>query len=501
MDEKTGKIRSFLKNFEKEETSQVFEKNEKDANKLSAVAIVFSASLLLISFILNVVGIFDIPDKTMTALAIQGVIELAIPFVLYLIFRKKRAPWLKYVMVIGLLLVMMRLFSVLNHNVVLVMVIPVLLSSRYCSKAFSILISALGVVAFAAAELGTVFYGIADLNVYPAPPAGTVLVMQEKLRSTILAYGADTSQIISKTMFDSFLPRLLVYLLLCVISVLIAKHGYQMVMDQNRIAKAAAAASVELETATQIQNSMVPNIFPAFPGRSEFDVFASMNTAKEVGGDFYDFFLIDDNHLAVIMADVSGKGVPAALFMMASKILINDHTLMGGKPSEILMRVNDMICKNNNAEMFVTVWLGILEIDTGKVIAANAGHEYPVIYRSGQRFELLKDKHGFVVGGMSGIKYRDYEFTLNPNDALFLYTDGVPEACNEANELFGTERMVQSLNRTPDADTKQILSSLNEDINAFVSGAPQFDDITMLCIRYRGGSPDEAKIEKKEELS
>ena len=231
---------------------------------------------------------------------------------------------------------------------------------------------------------------------------------------------------------------------------------------------------------------MVPNIFPAFPERKEFDVYAGMYTAKEVGGDFYDFFLIDDKHLAMVMADVSGKGVPAALFMMASKILINDRAIMGGTPAEILQFVNDRICSNNQAEMFVTVWLGILDLDTGKVIAANAGHEYPVIRKAGEKYALLKDKHGFVVGGMEGVRYKDYEFTLEKGDSLFLYTDGIPEANNINEEQFGTDRMLDALNMDADASPEEILSTIKEEVNKFVGDAVQFDDLTMLCLKYNG---------------
>ena len=183
----------------------------------------------------------------------------------------------------------------------------------------------------------------------------------------------------------------------------------------------------ELALATRIQADMLPNIFPAFPDRTDFDIYATMDPAKEVGGDFYDFFLIDDDHLCMVMADVSGKGVPAALFMMASKIILRNNAMMGKSPAKILGPTN-AICSNNQEEMFVTVWLGILEISTGKLTAANAGHEYPVMKRPDGRFELLKDKHGFVVGGMEGVKYKDYELQLEPGAKLFLYTDGVPEA-------------------------------------------------------------------------
>ena len=256
----------------------------------------------------------------------------------------------------------------------------------------------------------------------------------------------------------------------------------------------------ELNIASQIQEGMLPSIFPAFPDRKEFDVYASMHTAKEVGGDFYDFFLIDDDHLAVVMADVSGKGVPAALFMMASKILINNFSAIGRtSPAYILETVNHQICLNNPAEMFVTAWLGILELSTGTLRAANAGHEYPVIQHKGSRYQLFKDQHGFVLGGMDGVRYQEYEIPLRPGDAIFLYTDGVTEATDRNNTLFGTERMIAALNRAGDDNPETVLNIVKQEIDAFVGDAPQFDDITMLCLRYLGDSMKKITIEAKTE--
>lgn len=241
----------------------------------------------------------------------------------------------------------------------------------------------------------------------------------------------------------------------------------------------------ELGVATHIQASMLPCIFPAFPGRAEFDIYASMQPAKEVGGDFYDFFLVDDNHLAMVMADVSGKGVPAALFMVIAKTLIKNIAQTGLGPKEVLEKANNQLCENNEAEMFVTVWLGILEISTGKMICANAGHEFPSVQRANGDFELIRDKHGFVLAGMEGSKYKEYEITLEKGDRLFVYTDGVAEATNAADELYGTDRMIDALNRNKDASCEALLHHMKEDIDLFVGDAPQFDDITMLSLEMR----------------
>ena len=242
----------------------------------------------------------------------------------------------------------------------------------------------------------------------------------------------------------------------------------------------------ELSLATEIQVSTLPHIFPPFPERDEFDIYAVMDPAREVGGDFYDFFLIDDDHLGLVMADVSGKGVPAALFMMISKIIVKNCAIIGMSPAQALSTANDMLCDNNRAEMFVTVWAGILEISTGKLIAANAGHEYPAIKKPGGKYELLRDEHGFVVAAMEGLEYKEYELQLEPGSALFLYTDGVPEATNPEKELFGTDRMIEALNTEPDADAEQVLRNVRVHVDRFVRDAEQFDDLTMMSLIYRG---------------
>ncbi|MBR6503716.1 MAG: serine/threonine-protein phosphatase [Firmicutes bacterium] len=244
----------------------------------------------------------------------------------------------------------------------------------------------------------------------------------------------------------------------------------------------------ELALAAQIQTSMLPNRFPAFPERKEFDIYAIMDPAKEVGGDFYDFFLIDEDHLGLVIADVSGKGIPAALFMMVSKIILQSCAQLGQSAGEILNKTNEALCSENQTGMFVTVWVGILEISTGKLTAANAGHEYPYLMRNG-RFELFKDKHGFVIGGMEGTVYREYEIQMEPGDALFVYTDGVPEANDEERNLFGMDRLTEALNRNPEADCRTQIQNVRQAVSGFVKDSDQFDDLTMLCLKYYGPQP------------
>ena len=253
--------------------------------------------------------------------------------------------------------------------------------------------------------------------------------------------------------------------------------------------KETARLSTELSMATDIQASQLPRLFPAFPNRPEFDVFASMDPAKEVGGDFYDFFMIDNDHIGLVMADVSGKGIPAALFMMVSRVLIKSRVQNGETPGQALANVNNQLCESNEAQLFVTVWLAVLEISTGKGIAANAGHEHPALRRAGGEYELITYRHSPAVATIEGIRFREHEFELHPGDSLFVYTDGVTEATNAEKELFGNERLLEALNRDPDANPEQILSNVRNGIDTFVKDAEQFDDITMLCLKYLGPEP------------
>ena len=243
--------------------------------------------------------------------------------------------------------------------------------------------------------------------------------------------------------------------------------------------------NTELDLARRIQADMLPNIFPAFPDRKDFDIYASMKPAKEVGGDFYDFFLLDDSHLALVMADVSGKGVPASLFMMISKILVQNYVMSGMSPGKVLEVLNEQICQNNREEMFITIWLGVLNLETGILTACSAGHEYPILKDPDGDFKMIKDQHSFVVGGLAGQKYREYTLQMDQGSKLFLYTDGVPEATNIREELFGMERTLRALNDAKEEAPDAIIRRVDRSVEYFVGEASPFDDMTMMCIEYK----------------
>lgn len=255
--------------------------------------------------------------------------------------------------------------------------------------------------------------------------------------------------------------------------------------DLSKITAEKQRIGAELDIATRIQASMLPTIFPAFPERDEFDIYATMNPAKEVGGDFYDFFMIDDDNLAIVVADVSGKGVPAALFMVIGKTLIKDHTEPGKDLGEVFSEINDLLCESNSEDLFITAYEAVLNLKTGELRYVNAGHEMPFICKKNENFKPYKIKAGFVLAGMEGMRYKAGSMMLEPGDKLFQYTDGVTEATDSDSKLFGMERLETSLNKIKDGTPKDILESVKKDIDDFVNVAPQFDDITMLCLEYK----------------
>ena len=259
------------------------------------------------------------------------------------------------------------------------------------------------------------------------------------------------------------------------------------------IAEAAARIDKELEYAKQIQISALPKNFPV---DEDYDLYAQMIAAKEVGGDFYDFYKLNDNTIAFLVADVSGKGIPAAMFMMTAKTIIKDLAESGLPVNEIFTKANEKLCENNESGMFVTAWMGILDTTTGNLQFANAGHNPPLLLRSSGSFEYLKTRAGFVLAGMEGINYRVGELTLGQGDRLFLYTDGVTEATDIENKLYGEGRLLEYFNANAEVKAKDLLPMLKANIDEFVGEAPQFDDITMLMFDYKPKKGEEQMTER-----
>lgn len=462
--------------------------NEIQANMFVARILLYTAVIALIIIVLSALNVFTIQSSVLMRYLGFAIVEMVVP-ALICFYLKGERPWLKVLLMVAYVVVLARLHMVLGHNIVLCLVFPVALSVRYYSRPLTSLVAALTILTYLAASYYGITRGISrvDLNMVDLP-AGTVLNFPEfmSLRKAIDPALIDNHQLFLHFLQHSFLPKLILFSMIAIICTMIAEQGRKTIYAQKAETEKTERLATELNLATDIQANVLPNIFPVFPERKEFDLHASMTPAKEVGGDFYDFFFVDEDHIALVMADVSGKGVPAALFMMVARTLIKNRAMMGGSPAEILCDVNNQLCEGNVAELFVTVWLGILEISTGKGMAANAGHEHPVLRRKDDEFALVEYRHSPAVAAIEGMKFKEHPFELKPGDTLFVYTDGVAEATDSSNELFGTDRMLDALNKDPDAMPEQILINVKDGIDEFVKGAEQFDDITMLCLRYNG---------------
>lgn len=468
-------------------TTETLWNNEVSANLFVARILAYTAVTAILIMVLSVLGVFSINNSVMMRCLGLAVVEIAIPAVTCWYFKGQK-PWLKVLLLITYVVVLSELHMVLGHNIVLCLVFPVALSVRYYSRPLTEFVSGLTIVAYLIAS----YFGITrqlmrvDLNMVEVP-GGTVLNYPEmaELRSGIDPSIIDYNLLFMHFLRHSFLPKFILFTMIAIICVKIAEQGRKSIYAQKAETEKTERLATELNLASDIQTNALPNIFPVFPERDEISLYASMTPAKEVGGDFYDFFFIDDDHLVMVMADVSGKGIPAALFMMVARTLIKNRAMMGGTPSEILNDVNNQLCEGNVAELFVTVWMGILDIKTGKGLAANAGHEHPVL-SDGKEYRLIVYKHSPAVATMEGMIFKEHEFELKPGDSIFIYTDGVAEATNKDNELFGTDRMLDALNKDPDADPEQVLDNVRDGIDEFVQGAEQFDDITMMSLKYLG---------------
>ena len=270
------------------------------------------------------------------------------------------------------------------------------------------------------------------------------------------------------------------------------------------IAAAAARIDEELAFAKHIQESALPSVFPPYPDRNDFALFASMHTAKEVGGDFYDFYFLDENRLAFLIADVSGKGIPAAMFMMTSKTVLRDYTERGDEPKDVFINANEKLNQGNEAGMFLTAWMGFLDTDTGIVRFVNAGHNPPVVIRNGKA-SFVQQKPNLMLAIMEGVRYKEQTLKLEPGDFLYLYTDGVTEASKKDKSRYGNDRLLELLSHnfgTGEAACRKICTTVKQSVDAFAEGAPQFDDITQFCLYYAGNktevSPEKTGKQMKE---
>lgn len=442
--------------------------NEEEANRYAANCLAVCAGVGAISWLFNLLGIFIIPERIMNVGMPITIMSFLLPALLCKLIDLKPL-WVKYIFIMCGIMGIFILSSAMPKHGVLAWAVPLALSCHYYSRKLTQFTLVASWVFFSASIYVGMYIGERDLN----------LMMSEGSIQEVVT----TKMIGDASLFFVF-PRALILLGISSICTTIAGRTRRLLERQIKDSEERQRISTELDVATRIQADMLPCIFPAFPERPEFDIYATMNPAKEVGGDFYDFFMVDETHLAIVIADVSGKGVPAALFMVIGKTLINDHTKSNVDLGKVFSEVNELLCKSNSEGLFITAFEGVLNLVTGEFQFVNAGHEMPFIAKSGGVYEPHKLRAGFVLAGMEGMKYESGSIMLSPGDKIFQYTDGVTEATNASHELYGMERLTDVLVKNTSKSPAQLLPAIKADIDAFVGEAPQFDDITMLCVEY-----------------
>ncbi len=454
---------------------QVLIENETEANRYTARCLAVCAAVGATAWILNLLGIFIVPKAIMNTAMPILIISFLLPTFLCKI-TGGTPVWLKDVILLCGVLGIFMLSSAMPKHGILAWTLPIMLCCHYYSKNLTHMTLAASWVLFSASIYISMYLGEADLNfIFTSFETG----LDSITGSTVI-----TREVLNNVTLFYVFPRALILLGLSSICTTVAWRTRKLLEKQIKDSEERQRISTELDVATHIQADMLPRIFPAFPDRPEFDIYATMNPAKEVGGDFYDFFMVDERHLAIVVADVSGKGVPAALFMVIGKTLIKDHTKPNTDLGDVFTEVNEILCESNNEGLFITAFEGVLDLVTGEFSFVNAGHEMPFIAKAGGVYEAYKLRAGFVLAGMEGMQYKSGRIQLSPGDKIFQYTDGVTEATNSSHELYGMERLTDILVKNTDMPPAALLPVVKADIDAFTGEAPQFDDITMLCVEY-----------------
>ena len=480
-------------------TDDVLKENEAHANIVTATTMMHIYLISLLAYFLTNYKVFKVGTQIMRIIVTEGFLLLFIPSIICFIFKGNK-KWIKNILFISFTLLLAIADAILKYNVTLIMVIPVILASRYYLKNFTTRVAIITTVVFSISCYMSVKIGQQDINSYNLLiPQGTTITINSTLRDAVLKVNVSETERLKILFIHFFLPKLLVYNIIAFACVQISQSGRKMIERQTEITKKGARIETELNLANSIQKNMLPSIFPPFPEHEEIDLYASMQPAKEVGGDFYDMFLIDDKHLAINIADVSGKGIPAALFMMIAKTLIKNISEMEEDVNEIFNKVNNMLCNGNKVDLFVTSWFGILNLDTGKLDFVNAGHNPPLYYSNRKkRYEYLKTEPNMVLASIENIKYKKYEMYLEPGDRIFLYTDGVVESVNYSNQLYGEDRLQLFLNNNLNLSAKENIERLKQDIKKFTGKREQFDDITILELCYKNKKSNEEKYLERE---
>ena len=457
--------------------------NEITANVMVGTTMLIVVVLLLLSLLLNEVGAFTV-DKGVMRWSVFAALIVATPITVVNSIYVGTKPWLKRALMGDLVVVCSILASTLGHNVTLIMVLPLIISTRYFDRKYTTKIAIFTAIVFFAAAISNGFVGVKNLNIYYFTSDVTLTATAgEKLRKVLSTVPLDSFNYVKNLIVEEYIPRCVTFLAISVTCRYVAQRGKDMIEMEAEKTKKTSRIETELDLATRIQTSMLPCILPAFPGHENIELRAVYHPAKEVGGDFYDYFIIDPTHVGLVIADVSGKGVGAALFMTISKTVLKNQLQLGISPEEALMNANKQLCENNDAGLFVTCWAGVYDTESGVLTFVNAGHNPPVILRKGKDAEFIKQRSGFVLAGMEGFRYKQEQLELSVGDEMFFYTDGVTEATNTNDKLYGDERLLRCLDENRDEEIGEQIKMLKANIDEFAAGREQFDDITVMGMR------------------
>lgn len=468
-----------IENFFQTTTKQLFLENEYKANTLIAKCLLVLGIVYAACLGGTLGGIFEIEHFTFTLFFSIQVVFCVSSFFIIRANQKKKAT--KYYALISIFL-SINSFIVFIFDTELLIAIPIILSCRYYSKKLTLSVSLITFFGFIFAKILSTYYGMVDLNMVELPDK-TVIVVDEMFDKTVAGMRNNFVDYFYYTITASIIPNLLFLAVIAFSCYKLTRHSYKMMYSHAEISSKKAAVESELKMGTSIQVNMLPHNFPK---SDSVELYATMTPAKEVGGDFYDFFFIDKNHLAIVIADVSGKGVPAALFMVIAKTLIKDHAQLGLSPVDVFNKVNKNLCESEEDNMFVTAWFGIIDLTTGQMDYVNAGHNPPIFCKSGEQFEYLRSsKKRLPLAAIDSICYTQESITFKPGDQLFLYTDGVTEATNADYNFYGEDRLLEFVNNHQNTELKEFLQLMKSDIDKFAGTSPQADDITMMLIRFK----------------
>lgn len=439
------------------ELKQTLRENEIKTNKLMLILTAIITGVIIVYWALSHI----IPKTLLNSSELLGLVIyylISTGIVALICFVTKFKPRaIKYFLIIVFTDLIISCSTQVMQEDRLILVFPLIMCTRYYSMHFSLFSS-----------LYLIF------SSYWLPLIGSIVSSDDQ--SAIII------KMLTQYSTDIIIEMVPLYIFITLLCVVLAYNGRSTLQRQSEISQKMARTQADLDMAKSIQISQLPAEFPV---RDEFEIHAEMHPAKEVGGDLYDCFMIDDDHMGIVIGDVSGKGVPASLFMMMTRKLLNHLGTSVPEPSEVIRQLNVQLEKGNEENMFVTVWYGVLTISTGEVKAVNAGHNFPVIKNPEGKFEKLKIKSGPFVGGLPKAKYRQYEFKLEKGSTMFIYTDGVEDACNIKDECFGSDRMIETLNANSECNPKELISAMMKALDDYSKGAEQFDDITMLALSYK----------------